>query len=193
MSIDTRIKFLRDGSSYRFFTARCSHAARSTRAPVNGSGPASFISHVFFDTISRSHHHKKTTLIHTFLSQHRSSSASDLLISIFRGKSLTLTVYRWFLDVVVVWNSPKLMCGAWTEKVYGIPNAEVGLTRKRIMTTRPPLPPFSRETAIQKVRLAEDGWDSRDPDKRANSYPSGPISAWQDQSRRKSPYLLSNN
>ena len=31
------------------------------------------------------------------------------------------------------------------------------------MTTRPPLPPFTRETAIQKVRAAEDGWNSRDP------------------------------
>ena len=28
---------------------------------------------------------------------------------------------------------------------------------------RPPVPPFSRETAIQKVRMAEDGWNSRDP------------------------------
>jgi nuclear transport factor 2 (NTF2) superfamily protein len=28
---------------------------------------------------------------------------------------------------------------------------------------RPPLPPFTRETAIQKVRAAEDGWNSRDP------------------------------
>ena len=31
------------------------------------------------------------------------------------------------------------------------------------MSTRPPLPPFTRETAIQKVRLAEDAWNSRDP------------------------------
>lgn len=31
------------------------------------------------------------------------------------------------------------------------------------MDTRPPLPPFTRETAIEKVRLAEDGWNSRDP------------------------------
>ncbi len=31
--------------------------------------------------------------------------------------------------------------------------------------TRPPLPPFTREAAIQKVRLAEDGWNSRDPEK----------------------------
>ena len=30
---------------------------------------------------------------------------------------------------------------------------------------RPPLPPFTRETAIQKVRLAEDGWNSRDPER----------------------------
>lgn len=29
--------------------------------------------------------------------------------------------------------------------------------------TRPPLPPFTRDTALQKVRLAEDGWNSRDP------------------------------
>ena len=29
--------------------------------------------------------------------------------------------------------------------------------------SRPPLPPFTRETALQKVRLAEDGWNSRDP------------------------------
>jgi nuclear transport factor 2 (NTF2) superfamily protein len=36
--------------------------------------------------------------------------------------------------------------------------------------TRPPLPPFTRETAIQKVRLAEDGWNSRDPEKVAFAY-----------------------
>ncbi|MGV3583345.1 MAG: DUF1348 family protein [Methylophilus sp.] len=29
--------------------------------------------------------------------------------------------------------------------------------------SRPPLPPFTYETAIQKVRMAEDGWNSRDP------------------------------
>ncbi|SLN36945.1 hypothetical protein ROA7450_01760 [Roseovarius albus] len=37
---------------------------------------------------------------------------------------------------------------------------------------RPPLPPFTRETAIQKVRLAEDGWNSRDPAKVALAYTS---------------------
>jgi uncharacterized protein len=35
---------------------------------------------------------------------------------------------------------------------------------------RPPLPPFTRETAIQKVRLAEDAWNSRDPEKVSLSY-----------------------
>jgi nuclear transport factor 2 (NTF2) superfamily protein len=36
--------------------------------------------------------------------------------------------------------------------------------------TRPPLPPFTEETARQKVRLAEDGWNSRDPEKVAMAY-----------------------
>src|ERR1043166_2491505 len=36
--------------------------------------------------------------------------------------------------------------------------------------TRPPLPPFTRETAIQKVRAAEDAWNSRDPEKVALAY-----------------------
>jgi len=35
---------------------------------------------------------------------------------------------------------------------------------------RPPLPPFTRETAIEKVRLAENGWNTRDPDKVALAY-----------------------
>ena len=35
---------------------------------------------------------------------------------------------------------------------------------------RPPLPPFTRETAIEKVRLAEDGWNSRDAAKVALAY-----------------------
>ena len=35
---------------------------------------------------------------------------------------------------------------------------------------RPPVPPFTRETAIQKVRMAEDGWNSRDPERVALAY-----------------------
>src|SRR3954453_17440566 len=37
-------------------------------------------------------------------------------------------------------------------------------------TTRPPLPPFTPESAVQKVRGAEDGWNSRDPVKVALAY-----------------------
>ena len=33
------------------------------------------------------------------------------------------------------------------------------------MDAKPPLPPFSPESAVQKVRLAEDAWNSRDPDR----------------------------
>lgn len=35
---------------------------------------------------------------------------------------------------------------------------------------RPPLPPFTLETAIKKVRMAEDGWNSRDPKRVALAY-----------------------
>jgi nuclear transport factor 2 (NTF2) superfamily protein len=35
---------------------------------------------------------------------------------------------------------------------------------------RPPLPPFTEATAIEKVRLAEDGWNSRDPARVALAY-----------------------
>ena len=38
------------------------------------------------------------------------------------------------------------------------------------MDTRPPLPPFTHETAVRKVRLAEDGWNSRDPARVALAY-----------------------
>jgi hypothetical protein len=38
------------------------------------------------------------------------------------------------------------------------------------MLTRPLLPPFTRDTAIQKVRLAEDAWNSRDPEKVSLAY-----------------------
>lgn len=38
------------------------------------------------------------------------------------------------------------------------------------MSDRPPLPPFDKESATQKVRLAEDAWNSRDPHKVALAY-----------------------
>ncbi len=44
------------------------------------------------------------------------------------------------------------------------------MTATATITTRPPVPPFTRESAIQKVRLAEDGWNTRDPGKVALAY-----------------------
>jgi nuclear transport factor 2 (NTF2) superfamily protein len=44
---------------------------------------------------------------------------------------------------------------------------------------RPPLPPFTRDTAIEKVRLAEDGWNSRDPARVALAYTAD--SAWRNR------------
>lgn len=38
------------------------------------------------------------------------------------------------------------------------------------MNTRPPVPPFTLETARQKVRLAEDAWNTRDPERVALVY-----------------------
>ncbi len=38
------------------------------------------------------------------------------------------------------------------------------------MNTRAPLPPFSFETAVQKVRMAEDAWNMRDPERVALAY-----------------------
>ncbi len=45
---------------------------------------------------------------------------------------------------------------------------------------RLPIPPFDRDTAMKKVRLAEDAWNSRDPDKVAGAY--APDSVWRNRS-----------
>ncbi len=47
--------------------------------------------------------------------------------------------------------------------------------------TRPPLPPFTAESAAQKVRAAEDGWNSRDPARVALAYT--PDSQWRNRDR----------
>ena len=44
---------------------------------------------------------------------------------------------------------------------------------------RPPFPPFTEETARQKVRMAEDAWNGRDPAKVALAYT--PDSAWRNR------------
>lgn len=46
--------------------------------------------------------------------------------------------------------------------------------------TRPPLPPFTKESAIEKVRAAEDGWNSKNPEKVALAYTEN--SVWRNRS-----------
>ena len=48
------------------------------------------------------------------------------------------------------------------------------------MTPRPPVPPFTEETARRKVRAAEDAWNGRDPAKVAAAYT--PDSRWRNRS-----------
>jgi hypothetical protein len=48
------------------------------------------------------------------------------------------------------------------------------------LETRPPLPPFTRETATEKVRKAEDAWNTRDPSRVALAYT--PQSRWRNRS-----------
>ncbi|MDI4655976.1 nuclear transport factor 2 family protein [Xanthobacter autotrophicus] len=48
------------------------------------------------------------------------------------------------------------------------------------MSQRPPLPPFTVETAAQKARLAEDAWNSRDPERVSLAYT--PDSHWRNRS-----------
>jgi nuclear transport factor 2 (NTF2) superfamily protein len=47
------------------------------------------------------------------------------------------------------------------------------------MASRPPVPPFTHETAVEKVRQAENGWNSRDPQKVALAYT--PDSRWRNR------------
>ena len=43
------------------------------------------------------------------------------------------------------------------------------------MELKLPLPPFTKETAIQKIRMAEDAWNTRDPEKVALVYTADTI------------------
>lgn len=45
---------------------------------------------------------------------------------------------------------------------------------------RPPVPPFTLETAVQKVRMAEDAWNTRHPERVSLAYT--PDSAWRNRS-----------
>ncbi|MEA5474821.1 nuclear transport factor 2 family protein [Synechococcus sp. CCY9201] len=48
------------------------------------------------------------------------------------------------------------------------------------MTSKPPLPPFDRDSATQKARMAENAWNSRDPAKIALAYSED--SVWRNRS-----------
>ena len=52
--------------------------------------------------------------------------------------------------------------------------------RREAMNTRPPLPPFTDESARQKVQLAEDAWNSRNPERVALAYTED--SEWRNRS-----------
>ena len=49
------------------------------------------------------------------------------------------------------------------------------------MTDRPPLPPFTLETALRKVQAAEDAWNTRDPERVAAAYTVD--SVWRNRDR----------
>jgi uncharacterized protein len=60
-----------------------------------------------------------------------------------------------------------------------------------MIESRPPFPPFTRETAIQKVRAAEDGWNTCDPERVALAYTTD--SRWRNRSEfvRGRPAIIS--
>src|SRR5258708_39109944 len=56
---------------------------------------------------------------------------------------------------------------------------EWSMETQKSIHTKPPLPPFTHETAVLKVRLAEDAWNSRDPERVALAYT--PNSRWRNR------------
>ncbi len=71
---------------------------------------------------------------------------------------------------------PIALVKTWTGKEFGrVPGRQAGNDAGRKIGTamtedKPPFPPFTRETATQKVRAGEDGWNGRDPVKVASAY-----------------------
>ncbi len=62
-----------------------------------------------------------------------------------------------------------------------VPDRTGSETAQATMTeSRPPLPPFSAESAVRKVRAAEDAWNSRDPERVAGAYTAD--SRWRNRS-----------
>src|SRR5215470_14649284 len=60
-------------------------------------------------------------------------------------------------------------------------NAGVNSRRNQVSSeSRPPFPPFTRESAAQKARAAEDAWNSRDPERVSLAYTAD--SEWRNRS-----------
>lgn len=64
----------------------------------------------------------------------------------------------------------------------------VARTMSATASMRPPVPPFSYDDAVKKVRAAEDGWNSRNPAKVKMAYTED--SKWRNRMRRR-PITLS--
>ena len=69
------------------------------------------------------------------------------------------------------------------------------------METKPPIPPFSEDSARQKVRMAEEAWNTRDPDRLVLGYdndsfilgpqdpPHSPVDSTHLDSKNRRPHL----
>ena len=77
------------------------------------------------------------------------------------------------------WNCPKFITPRFTAAEVQdavaplkarIAELESQLKLLHTMNSRPPLPPFTEETAIKKIQAAEDAWNSRDPERVSVAY-----------------------
>jgi uncharacterized protein len=89
---------------------------------------------------------------------------------------LPASVYHWYktkcfhLHACTVWYSLYHTVQTTTQPITVRPLLITNHSLFLTMETKPPLPPFTLETAIQKSRLAEDAWNSRDPERVALAY-----------------------
>src|SRR4051794_31790540 len=58
------------------------------------------------------------------------------------------------------------------------------------MNDRPPLPPFTHNTAAQKVQAAEDAWNTRDPERLAQPYSKASVWRNSDQFLTGRPAII---
>jgi uncharacterized protein len=76
-------------------------------------------------------------------------------------------------------NAPPMVLKKFSGACRAACRPAAALRYREPMTDRPPLPPFSRETAAAKVQAAEDAWNTRDPEKVAGAYT--PDSQWRNR------------